>query len=291
MKSKRESASKEIHLERHREALLEDFARLPALTKLHGENLRFIQAVGHVGERGAGSMLSLAMIDWIIEEDPVATRRRLTQAASVIPRLGEPTLPDGSGPQARPLIDVAVEAFGLLQGIDRIAATAHMRDGPFCLIAAAVLTNSVSKHLPLLNGLAPLIKEHNEDNYASLDALGLLAFITNDADLRQAFEFRVERYLKAKWLLSFFRGTMIQIRALLARDQAALDAATEQTAAEFLQRAKDKKTLGQRQGLGMYSHVEFDLRGTTVGKLARLNGLKFEHDSRAIPLGVVTMFE
>jgi hypothetical protein len=236
-------------------------------------------------------MLSLAMMDWIIEEDPVATRSRLTQAASVIPRLGEPTLPGGSGPQARPLIEVAVEAFGPLQGIDRIAATAHMRDGPFCLLAAAVLTNTLAQHLPLLRRLAPLIREHNADDYTSLDALGVLAFATGDESLREAFAYRVERYFKEKWLKSFFRGTMLQIQALLARDQAALDATTEQTAAEFMQRAKDKKMLGQRYGLGMYSHVDFDLRGVTVGKLARLNGMRFEHDSRAIPLGVVRMFE
>jgi hypothetical protein len=291
VKSKRESAAKEIHLERHREALLEDFSRLPDLIELHIRNGRFVQAVGHIGELGAGSMLSVAMMDWTIEADAAATRRHLELAASVIPRLGEPTLSGGSGPQARPLIDVAVEAFGPLQGIHRRNATLDMRDGPFCLMAAAILTNTLREHLPLLSRLSPLIREHNSDDYSSLDALGLLAAATGDVALRDAFNYRVERYLKEKWLKSFFRGTMHQIKALLARDQAALDAATEQTAAEFLQRAKDKKTLGQRQGLGMYSHVEFDLRGTTVGKLARLNSLKFEHDSRAIPLGVVTMFE
>ena len=291
MKSKRELAAKEINLDRHCRALREDFASLPNLTIVHGENARFVQAVGHIGELGAGAMLSLAMVEWILHEDHEATRECIERAASVIPRLGEPTLPGGSGPQARPLIDVAVEAFGPLQGNDRVAATAHMRDGPFCLLAAAVLTNTLRKHLPLLSRLAPLIREHNSDDYSSLDALGLLAAATGDAALHDAFNFRVERYLKEKWLKSFFHGTMLQIKALLARDQAALDATTEQTAAEFLQRAKDNKTLGQRQGLGMFSHVEFDLRGATVGKLARLNGLRFEHDSRAIPLGIITMFE
>jgi hypothetical protein len=291
LEKKRQSAANAINVDSCRRLATRDFEKLPGLLRLHGEHDRYIQAVGHLGELGAGSMLSLAMLDWKIEGSPLATRTDLQQAASVISLLGKPLLAGSVGMAGLPLVEAAASAFVRLHETDKMAATVHMRDGPFCLIAAAVLTNSVSKHLPLLNGLAPLIKEHNEDNYASLDALGLLAFITNDAGLRQAFEFRVERYLKAKWLLSFFRGTMIQIRALLARDQAALDAATEQTAAEFLQRAKDKKTLGQRQGLGMYSHVEFDLRGTTVGKLARLNGLKFEHDSRAIPLGVVTMFE
>ena len=236
-------------------------------------------------------MLSVAMMDWTIEDDAAATHRHLAMAASVIPRLGQAALPGGSGPQALPLIDAAVLAFGPLQGIHRRNATLDMRDGPFCLMAAAVLTNTLSEHLPLLRRLAPLIREHNADDYSSLDALGVLAFATNDESLREAFAYRVERYLKEKWLKSFFHGTMHQIQALLARDQAALDATTEEAAAQFLQRAKDKKTLGQRRGLGMYSHVEFDLRGVTVGKLARMNGMRFEHDSRAIPLGVVQMFE
>jgi hypothetical protein len=236
-------------------------------------------------------MLSLAMLYWQVEQDAAATRTAFAQSVSVVQRLGEPLLPGAPGLAGCRLIDAALEEFRPLQGIQRRNATMDMRDGPFCLIAAAVLTNTLHEHLPLLRGLAPLIREHNDDNYASLDALGLLAFITGDDSLRQAFDYRVERYLKAKFLLSFFRGTMVQIQALLARDQATLDAATDQAAGEFLLRAKDKKTLGQRQGLGMYSQVEFDLRGTTVGKLARMSGLRFEHDSRAMPLGVIRMFE
>ncbi|MFN9804872.1 MAG: hypothetical protein ACK56N_00380 [Betaproteobacteria bacterium] len=291
MKSKRELAAKEVDLEGRREQQLRYFSRLPELIELHISNGRFIQAVGHIGELGSGSMLSVAMMDWTIEDEAAAARRHLELAASFIPRLGEPTLPGGSGPQARPLIDLAVEAFGPLQGNGRVAATAHMRDGPFCLLVAAVLTNTLRKHLPLLSRLAPLIREHNSEDYSSLDALGLLAAATGDVALRDAFSYRVESYLKEKWLQSFFHSNMRQIQALLARDQTALDTTTEQAASEFLQRAKDKKTLGQRLGLGMYSHVEFDLLGVTVGKLARLNGLRFEHDSRAIPLGIITMFE
>jgi hypothetical protein len=270
----------------------EDFAgKVAEAVRENSIEGRFIQAVGILGDWGSGSMLSLAMMDWIIQDDVVAARTHLMQATGFIPRLGEPVPSEYLRMEGRTLIEGAIEEFRTLQGIHRRNATMDMRDGPFCLIAAAVLTNTLQEHLPLLRGLAPLICEHNDDNYASLDALGLLAFITGDDSLRQAFHYRVERYLKAKFLLSFFRGTMVQIQALLARDQAAIDAATNQAASEFLLRAKDKKTLGQRQGLGMYSQVEFDLRGTTVGKLARMNGLRFEHDSRAIPLGVIRMFE
>lgn len=291
MRSRRDSPAGELNFRAKREFHEYFFNEVEESVRANVQSGRFVQPIGTVGDWGAGSMLSLAMMDWLIGEDALTTRGHLARSASVISRLGEPVLLEKIGSSGSTLIQAAIDQFRSLEGIHRRNATMDMRDGPFCLIAAAVLTNTLQEHLPLLRGLAPLIREHNDDNYASLDALGLLAFITGDESLRQAFDYRVERYLKAKFLLSFFRGTMIQIQALLARDQVALDAATEQTATEFLKRAKDKKTLGERQGLGMYSQVEFDLRGTTVGKLARMNGLRFEHDSRAIPLGVIRMFE
>lgn len=279
----KEQASKELNLERLRTSYRK---RLRSVDELVLENVaqgNYIRALGVVGEWGAGAEVSLAMMDWLMEEHPAGTREHLINAAELVPQIARPI-------SGRPLIDWALEEYSKYTDVYRINGAAFIGDGPLCLIAAGVLTNSIDDRFTLLVQFAPLITEHSDDDYSSLDALGLLAAISDDKALEDAFAFRMQRYLGSKWCKPFFRANMEQIAALIARDQVALDAATQRAAEQFLQRAKDKKTLGIRLGLGIYSHINFDLIGVTVGKLALSKGMQFDHDSRAIPRGVVTLF-
>jgi hypothetical protein len=290
MPSNRELAAKHIALADARHFRESDSARAEEVVDTNVRIGRMFHAVGLLGQLGAGAQLELAMLDWIIEDDPQGTPEHLVRAASFIPRLGEPALRGGGGELEQPLIELALQRFAPLEGLDRLGARMMMRDGPLCLISAAVLTNTVDRTLPLLRRFGPMISEHYEEDYHSLDALGLLAALTGDAVLRAAFDYRLPRFLASEGLQEFFKANYAQIVALLARDQAALDAATELAANQFMQRRKDKKSVAQRLGLGPYSYTQFDLLGVTIGKLALLTGMRFDHDSRAMPRGVVTMF-
>lgn len=310
-----EEARKHVAVDRVREHcwhMIEDVDKFADLNVRKGH---LFDAVQLIGSDGAGRHLDLAMMAWLLDNDVDATRSNLLAAAGFIPRMtrtiaratigceqGDTRWSRTKGALTRlavrfpplhravSLVQAVAEDYRQRDAAGRSWATARMEDAPMCMVVAAILTATLDRHLDTLLQFAPLITEHHDDDYASLDALGLLAAITEDAALQSAFEHRVVRYLADPRRHDYFKGNFVQLRALIAGHQHDLDKATEAAQRQFTARRRDRSTLGLRLGLGLYGYINLDLLGVAIGKLALRKGMRFDHDSRAMPRGLVTLF-